>query len=89
MLVKYNKVKDVNHLNIEYMCRNWNNYLILVSIGNNLVESYYKVVKLVRSTRDNIIKQHQENNSESIVIIALNETDPYSVARNFLQKYFE
>lgn len=89
MFVRHNQIKAVDKSSIEYLCRNWHNYLILISIGNSIADSYYKVVNLVKETRDGLINRHKELNSESIVLIALNETDPYSFAREYLKKYFD
>lgn len=89
MWVKYNRITKLKKLSVEYLCRDWNDYLILISFGNDLANSYYKVTKLIKATRDKIVKDHKDLNSESAILIALNERDPYSFARRFLEKHFE
>lgn len=88
MRVKYNRVKDLNRLSIEYLCRDWDNYIIAVFLGDSIDSCYFEINKLNKDNKQKLIDKYKELEADVEILICLNESDPYQFARNYIQKYF-
>lgn len=86
MYVRFNVINKVDRSSVEYLCRNYAHYLISIFIQDSIDNSYYIVSKLKKAKTGILIENRTKESC--IMLIAINETDPYSFARGFLQNHF-